>query len=1043
MKITYSSIIPRLLIVALGSAALFTASLNAGSIPQNLGYGLDKLVESNLQLKAQGKGAKKGGRVEGAYNGYATEAAADYAAAAITDPSSGRFLVDITLSGRVPLGEVQQTIEARFPGFTVTAVDQSYRSVGIIEGYISIDDVPAISQLKGVRAVILGLKPQVDRSSVPAARTDGVLPEPVNGQVLNKLGTSFDQGVTQHRVDQINQFYNPSATVNWDGNGISIGAMSDSYNTRATGLRADTGVANFDLPGSASNPVNTKPVVVLVDDPAAGTDEGRGMIENIHKMAPKARIAFATGVNGEVAFGNYIRQMAGIAVSNPFPNPPAGDPNGVFKADVICDDISYGGEPFYGETIIGNAIDDATATGVSYFSSAGNNIGINSYEGALRIVPNGTGMNAATNTALVGTNIDLTGVPTNLYAGGFQNFNPNGQDVAQLWNLPASLSTSQGTEMQWDDPYDQSVPPLGPVIFTGTGTTNGTFNGSSTPPLPPFTAGQAYYVQETATSGNFDGIVTITDPNGNVLFSQDTGTDETIQFFAPVSGQYTITVAPFSTTTGNFTLTVNTAQATGSITSDFNLLLFRADTGAYFSTRSLTSNNFANNRPVELGLVTAPTGQTQVQFVIARANTPTAPRLPTRVRISVRGNGGGGIGPAEYFTYNAVTTKGHATAKGCNGTAAYSVFRPNLPESFTSPGPATILFDKNANLLATPEIRLSPTVAAVDAANTSDFSGDSASDLDTNPNFSGTSSAAPHAAGLAALVLQSHGGPGMVTPAQMRTILQTNVFQHDLDPSFASSVARTTGATTGGKVTITITSDNDANTSTGQNDPNSIVVSYVGPNSIASLTFNPAGTATTAGNVTGGNNGVSYSNYSTGAGATPGGTATYFENDFPGLVFLPGTKAFTLGNSSGLTASDVTAPTITPSVVGFSNLAPAPSNGTTQYWTMSIGFPTGNFTGGKVLRFTVGRGAQHSSTVGTFSTPVAGTTTSNPIADLFGGGVFIPRNVVVTDGMAYSGTLTDGSTFSGTIKNRIGNGYSNVDGYGLINAQTAVAAPLP
>lgn len=54
---------------------------------------------------------------------------------------------------------------------------------------------------------------------------------------------------------------------------------------------------------------------------------------------------------------------------------------------MIVDDISYGGEPFYGETIIGNAIDDVTAAGVSYFSSAGNNIGINAYESTLRIVP--------------------------------------------------------------------------------------------------------------------------------------------------------------------------------------------------------------------------------------------------------------------------------------------------------------------------------------------------------------------------------------------------------------------------------------------------------------------------------------------------------------------------------------------------------------------------------------------------------------------------------------------------------------------------------
>ena len=46
-------------------------------------------------------------------------------------------------------------------------------------------------------------------------------------------------------------------------------------------------------------------------------------------------------------------------------------------------------------------------------------------------------------------------------------------------------------------------------------------------------------------------------------------------------------------------------------------------------------------------------------------------------------------------------------------------------------------------------------------------------------------------------------------------------------------------------------------------------------------------------------------------------------------------------------------------------------------------------------------------------------------------------------GMTFSGTLTDGSTFSGKMKNNIGAGYSELDGFGFINAQAAVAAPAP
>jgi hypothetical protein len=397
---------------------------------------LDKLVESNLALKAAAQ--QKGSATPlAAYDGWATEEAAGYAASAVVDPDSGRYMVDITLSGKVSVQDVTANVASAVPSFSATAVDNKYRGVGIIEGLVSVDDVPALAKVAGVRGVFLVNKPELDslvvtdqmayspRKIVPSLReltklesaTNSPSLDAIPGQVLKKLGLTFDQGVLQHRVDQINQYYNSSAPLNFDGNGISIGAMSDSFNTRTAAPHAADNVASFDLPGSASNPLNTKPVVVLIDDPAAGTDEGRGMIQNIYKMAPRARIAYCTGVTGEVAFANYIRAMAGIPVSPaPFPNPPAGDPNGVFKADVICDDISYGGEPFFGESIIGNGIDDAFAVGVSYFSSAGNNIGINAYESPLRIIPNGSGNTAATNTALVGTNIDLTGVPAALYS---------------------------------------------------------------------------------------------------------------------------------------------------------------------------------------------------------------------------------------------------------------------------------------------------------------------------------------------------------------------------------------------------------------------------------------------------------------------------------------------------------------------------------------------------------------------------------------------------------------------------------------------------
>ena len=103
--------------------------------------------------------------------------------------------------------------------------------------------------------------------------------------------------------------------------------------------------------------------------------------------------------------------------------------------------------------------------------------------------------------------------------------------------------------------------------------------------IPVFVAGQPYVIQETATSGDFDGIVNIYDPSNTLVVSQDTGTDEVVQFFAPVSCQSRIVLTRYLTTAGDFTLTVNTAQGSAGVTTDLNLLVFRADTGAYISSR--------------------------------------------------------------------------------------------------------------------------------------------------------------------------------------------------------------------------------------------------------------------------------------------------------------------------------------------------------------------------------------------------------------------------------------------------------------------------
>ncbi len=995
-----------MLAIAAGTASATT--------PANLGNGLDRLVASHLALAGLDAGARA---AAAPYDGYRTPQEATLAAHAISD-ATGRVMVRVNPDGTVPIASLASTLRTSLGSFEVTATDAKYRRVGVMDALVSLDDVSALATTAGVRSVILELKPRVSRAAPAATSSPSALP----GDTLKKLGTAFDQGVVQHHVDQIDRFYNASAASDFEGSGMSIGFISNSFGDTTNPTPAQD-VANFDLPGAAGNPVNTQPVVLLQDDGGGSDDEGRAMVQIGYKMAPKARVAFATANFGEVGFANNIRALGGM----PDYVYPPGTQLG-FAADSICDDVGYYDEPYFQDGIIGQGVNDVAAFGVAYFSSAANDIGVNGYDSDLRWVPNGTGNTAGGgNTALAGTNIDLTGVPPALYAGGFHNFNPNvgQQDVAQTVNI-ASNANQPPTVLEWNEPYDQTSEPnlIEPPVFTGTGTiTNAqpevTFTVSET-----LTEGTLYQLDSDADAGSgVDTIVTVLDPDGNtVVDHQDTEVDETARFFAPVTGaNYQIIIDRYSNTTGPFTVTLHaTSGFSGpTVSTQISLLVFDTD-GHYVADDSLTTNVLATNEPIQLGYTLRATGS-QLQYVIARANAPTGPDVATHVRYLIPGNGLGGVGPAEYVRYNTVTTGGHAMAAGGNGTAAYSVFRPSLPEAFTSPGPVTIWYDTDGNRLEPPLVRQQPTIAAVDGANTSFFVGDTALDPDPNPNFYGTSAAGPHAASIAALVLEAHGGHHSLTPAQMTSLLKHSTFPHDLDPSSVSGVARTAS---GDRVAIRITSDGSNNTGTGGQDANSFTVSYTGASSITSLVFNPQGQASAAGNVSGGNNGEIDN-----PGSNPP-TVAYFENDFAGAVFIPASRAFTVGSASTIASGDVTAT--------YSNTAPAPS--TNQSWTMTLAFPTGTFTQGNSLRFTVGRGEQHSGTTGNGTTIGPGTTITNYLADILGSGVTLPSGTVTPTGMAFSGTTADGGTFSGTLQNRIGYGYSPVDGYGLIDAATAVSA---
>ncbi|HEY0954980.1 MAG TPA: S8 family serine peptidase [Roseateles sp.] len=208
----------------------------------------------------------------------------------------------------------------------------------------------------------------------------------------------------------------------------------------------------------------------------------------------------------------------------------------------------------------------------------------------------------------------------------------------------------------------------------------------------------------------------------------------------------------------------------GKVTTDLNFYMINAAGNCVFT---FATNNISSDYATEIiGLSGGASGTYRIMIGRTGAGSQQAKRVRM---VSLEGWGG-----APFQVRSSPTTFGHSAASGANSVAAYRYTFPatqQVPfipafESFSSPGPVTIVFDAAGNRLAVPETRRKPDFAAPDGANTTFFYPNSDFEGDGFNNFFGTSAAAPHAAGVAALMLQKAGGPGKLTPKQIKTILQ-------------------------------------------------------------------------------------------------------------------------------------------------------------------------------------------------------------------------------------------------------------------------------
>ena len=209
---------------------------------------------------------------------------------------------------------------------------------------------------------------------------------------------------------------------------------------------------------------------------------------------------------------------------------------------------------------------------------------------------------------------------------------------------------------------------------------------------------------------------------------------------------------------------------------NLNLAVFDMAGNFMNATGGFTQNAGAD--PVEVfSIANSTNAPMQVQFAIGKVSGPDPILLKY---VAFQPSGTINVSIDEYAT-NSSTLFGHANAAGAEsiGAALYSNTppygqNPPLLESYSSRGGTPILYGSDGMLLPVPQTRQSPDVVAPDGVSTTFFGQPNGS----GSSFFGTSAAAPHAAGVAALMLQAKTH---LSARQIFTALETTTI--DIGPA--------------------------------------------------------------------------------------------------------------------------------------------------------------------------------------------------------------------------------------------------------------------
>ena len=153
-------------------------------------------------------------------------------------------------------------------------------------------------------------------------------------RAITNVGALTSQGYISHKANRV-------VAMGPNGTGVKVGVLSDSVDALATLIgTGDLPAGTTVVPGQSGNP---------------GSSEGTAMMEIVHDLAPGAQLFFATAFTSPESMADNIRTL-----------------RFAYGCDIIVDDVSWSDEGVFQDGVIAQAVNDVTADGALYFSSAGN-----------------------------------------------------------------------------------------------------------------------------------------------------------------------------------------------------------------------------------------------------------------------------------------------------------------------------------------------------------------------------------------------------------------------------------------------------------------------------------------------------------------------------------------------------------------------------------------------------------------------------------------------------------------------------------------------